>query len=62
MNERRRVLYFPSKDINNEIANTAADDGFVHVVPGKDGEQPDVAAYFVWLHRQEMKRRKVQAA
>lgn len=62
MKARKRVLYFPNKDINEEIANMAAEDGFVHEVPGK-GEQPNVAAYFVWLHRQHMKRKeKVEAA
>lgn len=62
MNERRRVLYFPNKDINDEIARIAAEDGFVHVVPGKTGEQPDVAAYIVWLHRHYLKRRDEKAA
>lgn len=62
MNERRRVVYFPNKDINEEIARVAAEDGFVHAVPGKNGEQPDVAAYVVWLHRQYLKRRGLQVA
>jgi ribosomal protein S8 len=58
MQARKRVLYFPNQDLNEEIARVAAEDGFVHEVPGKAGEQPNVAAYFVWLHRQHMLRRK----
>ena len=54
--KRRRVLYFPNEAINEEIARAAAENGFVHKVSCKDGEQPNVAAYVLWLHRQYMRK------
>jgi len=55
---RRRVIYFPNGDINEEFARVAKEEGFVHTRIGQNEEEANCSAFVIWLFKQHELRKK----